>query len=282
MTAISAPHPGTQHPTHPLAITLDGGASLRIHPRPPYAAAYRRAAVAGSALYVFVGPRTDLGPQPADHPIIGGYVGKSDALHVRAHDSWNHWVTAQRAFAPTAMALLHSPTPLPPDSLSVTEARVAQRLATDMGSLALTNTHTSAETAAARLTPTALHDAVTLGDTIAHHIWRITLNFHTNPWPAPAPNLREAAIRVIQRASTLEHRGLDLHELVDRLETNGYPSTGRTRWRSVRRDVAERERKAGAPRALATHHRGRVIFHATTITHGQALAGYDRAHPHPR
>lgn len=284
MTTTTPDHHAPQ-PAHPvtqaLTIPLANQARLRIHPRPPYHAADRRAVVAGSALYVFVGPRTDLPPRTDGQVIVGGYVGKSDALNMRAHDSWTHWVTAQRAFAPTAMALLHTRALFPPDELSVTEARVAQRLATDMGNLALTNTHTSAETAASRLTTTALHDAVALGDTIAGHIWRLALNFHTNPWPAPAPNLREAAIRILQRAARLEHRALDLHELVIRLETNGYPSTGRTRWRSVRRDLAERERRTGAPRALAASHRGRVIFYATTLDWHQAVTGYDHAHPRP-
>ena len=274
-------------PHHPLPtvtprqVTLGDGSILNFLSNVPFDAALRREAVHGSALYAFVGPRLDLAPA-ADGPFIGGYVGKSDALAGRAGISWGYWVHAQRAIAPVGMILLQRSEPYDPDQLSVTEARVIARLATDMGSLALTNTHSSAESAAARLHPRDLAAAVELGDTIAHRIWKHALGHRTNPWPAPAPNLREAAIRIVQRASKLERRGIDLLELCTRLETNGYPSNGRTRWRSVRRDVADREQRTGAPRAHAVGHRDRVIFYATTLTETQALRGYDKAHPRPR
>lgn len=264
----------------PRRIPLYDGGVLQVVPQPPFQAALRRAAVDGSTLYAFVGPRIDITPT-AQGPYFGGYVGKSEALAGRAGTSWRYWVLAQRAFDPTAMILLHRSERYDPNELSVTEARVIARLATDMGSLALTNTHSSAETAAARLNRSRLTAAVQLGDTIAHLIWKHALGCRTNPWPAPAPNLREAAIRIVQRASGHEHRGIDLMELCARLEANGYPSNGRTRWRSVRRDVADREARTGAPRAHAVPHRGRVIFHATTLAVEEALAGYDAAHPRP-
>lgn len=261
-------------------IPLHDGGVLHFVPQVPFTAALRRAAVDGSTLYAFVGPRIDLAPS-AQGPFIGGYVGKSDALTGRAGTSWRYWVLAQRAIDPHAMILLHRSQPYDPDELSVTEARVIARLATDMGSLSLTNTHSSAETAAARLTPQRLAAAVTLGDTIAQLIWTCALGCWNNPWPAPAPNLREAATRVIQRASKLERRGIDLMELCSRLEANGYPSAGSTRWRSVRRDIADREQRTGSPRAHALAHRGRIIFHASTLPAGVALSGYDAAHPRP-
>lgn len=262
----------------PRQIALNDGGVLQVVPQVPFQAALRRAAVDGSTLYAFVGPRIDLAPT-AHGPYVGGYVGKSEALADRAGTSWRYWVLAQRAFDPVAMVLLHRSQRYDPNELSVTEARVIARLASDMGSLALTNTHSSAETAAARLTPPRLTAAVQLGDTIAHLIWQHALGCWTNPWPAPAPNLREAAIRVVQRASNLEQRGIDLTELCARLEANGYPSAGRTRWRSVRRDIADREQRTGAPRAHAVAHRGRIVFHANTLPTAQALAGYDAAHP---
>lgn len=280
---MHGPEPGNHTPLRsvtPRHIQLGDGANLEFIANVPDDAAQRRAAVHGSALYGFVGPRLDLDPPASGGTYIGGYIGKSDALAARADTSWCHWIIAQRAIAPVAMVLLHPPARIyDRDALSVTESRVIARLSTDMGQLCLTNTHTSAETAASRLGDADLTRAVRLGDTIAHHIWGHALAFHANPWPAPAPNMREAAIRVIQRASTQERRGIDLMELCARLEANGYPSAGRTRWRSVRRDVADREQRTRAPRAHATAHRNRVIFWSTPLTKVQALAAYDAAHP---
>lgn len=281
----------------PIHIDLYDGSTLSISHHVPADAAERRAAVHGSTLYAFVGPRLDLpvdsagvglhhdhaSSWPAASEVIGGYVGKTEALTGRADISFTQWVIAVKAFDPTAMALLHRPgVPYDPDVLSVIEARVIGRLATDMGSISLTNTHSSADRAAARLSAADLANAVRLGDTIAHHIWEHALGFWTNPWPAPVPNAREAAVRILQRAAIQERRALDLRELTSRLEVNGYQSKGKTRWRSVRRDIADREAWAGAARAHTQTYRGRVLFWATSLSRAEALAGYDAAHPVPR
>ncbi|SEQ74850.1 hypothetical protein [Microlunatus flavus] len=264
-------------PVPTLTLGLAPGIDLEFVSDVPDSAADRRLAVRNSTLYAIIGHRTDT-----QLPFLGGYVGMSQALHsTRAGISWTHWVVAQRAIRPTGMALLHCRVPPRSDQLLVLESRVIQRLSTDLGTLALTNTHTAAETAAGRLAkrPRALQATLYLADTVAEHLHQAALGGRHNPWPAPAPNAREAAVRIVLRASQLEGRALDTTEVVERLAESGYTTNGSTRWRSVRRDLTRREQDTHSPRIRAVNHRARVVYHAPALGLTEALREYDRVHP---
>lgn len=265
-------------PARRTTVPLKGGYRLEVLPDVPTDAAGRRLAVENAVLYGILGVRTDVRVPN----VIGGYIGKSEALtSTRANRSYTQWVLTQKAFTPTGMGLLFTENRnQPPDFLTVVESRVIQRLSSDMGMVALTNTHTSAERAAARLGTADLTAAVDLADEVAYNLWVHVLHCRTNAWPAPASNSREAAVRIVMRASNLERRALDTFEVLKRLNENGYPSNGKTRWRSVLRDLRTRERDSLCPRVFAVNHRGRVLYRYHTLTEGEAIRGYDQAHPH--
>lgn len=254
---------------------LAPGLTLEFLTEVPDDAAGRRLAVRASTLYAIVGHRRDT-----SEPYLGGYVGMSQALHsARADVSWTRWVVAQKAIQPTGMVLLHCEQPLGTDQLLVLESRVIQRLSADLASLALTNTQTSANVAAARLSSLALQATIRLADQIAEEIHRTALFGFQNPFPAPAANAREASVRIVLRASKLELRGLETTEVVERLEAAGHTTTGSTLWRSVRRDLSRREMETRCPRIRSLTHRYRVLYYGPDLSADDAIRGYDRVHP---
>jgi hypothetical protein len=262
---------------------MPDGSRLHLLSQVPVDAADRRLLTRHSVLYGILGVRVDL-PEPG---ILGGYVGKTASLHTaRADTSYTHWVIANKAIRPTGMVLLRAPHTYHPDLLSLIESRVLARLSTDLGMLALTNTHTSAETAVRRLAASDLTAGISLADQIAYTIWARVLHHRSNPWPAPAPNAREAANRIVMIASNQDRMPLTLRQIVERLDHSGHPSLGKTRWRSVLRDMCRREQDTGFARVHAFTHRGRILFRYETLTETEAIRNYEHAHqrraPRPR
>jgi hypothetical protein len=264
-------------PVEPARLALSDGADLEIVNEVPADAAGLRMAVRDATLYC-PGGRLD---HPAGY--YSAYVGLSSALHnARAATSFTKWVTAQRRITAVAgLALLRREQPYALDQLRYMEARVMQRLASDLGMIALTNTHTSAQMAASRLTRPQVLEGQTVADEVAIAIWERLFDGRRNPWPAPAPNTREQAVRVVQRIAALEQRAADVRDIVRGLRTIGHHSNARQLDFSVRRDLEQREPSRGRPRIVSVEYRYRRLFHPVTLSRRTALQNYDAAKPRP-
>ena len=256
----------------PGTISLGDGSHLEIATNIPEDAAARRLAVQNATLYCPTGRLRGT-------PYLSAYVGLSAALHTdRAATSYTNWVIAQRKITDlTGMALLRRDRPYPHDQLKYVEARVMQNLSNSHGTIALTNRQTSAQIAANRLPRHLVLEGQELADEIAWHIWHRLFNQRTNPWPAPAANTREQAVRIVHRAATEQHRAVDVHDIVTALRAIGHATTARHFDFSVRRDLEQREPSRGRPRIYSTEHHHRRLFWAPTITRRDALDGYNQA-----
>lgn len=269
-TPVTVPLP----PVHATTIRLHDGSELQVLPTVPASAAERRQAVSNSTLYVIAGRLTSAG-------WLTGYVGLSATLHHgRAAWSYRNWVIAQRKIAPVGMALLRRPRrPYPADQLKLTESLVMRRLSTDLGMLALTNRQTTAQLAAARLTQRQAREAGELADAVATHVWQLILGGRHNPWPAPAPNAREQAVRIVLRAGALEHRPLTAEEVTTRLLALGHHTQANNPVYSTLRDLGQREPLPENNRIQSATYRHRRLFFPIDMSLRQATAGFDRAHP---
>ena len=262
-------------PVRETRLVLPDGAHIDIIGRVPADAAGLRMAVRHATLYCHAGR--------LEHPngYLSAYVGLSSALHAdRAATSFTNWVIAQRRITAVAgLALLRRDRPYDPDQLHYMEARVMQQLSSDLGMIALTNTHTSAQIAAARLTRDQVLEGQAVADATAQAIWEHLFHQRYNPWPAPAANTREMAVRVVQRIGTTQRRAADVTDIVHGLHAIGHHSTAQRLDYSVRRDLEQREPSRGRPRILSVQHRYRRLFFSATLPRREALANYDRAKP---
>lgn len=254
-------------------VLLPDGWSVTFSPTVTSDLRERRQALAGSQLYCFAGPLADA---PND---IAAYAGMSSTLRsLRAADSYQHWVEAQQALRDPRAAIVNRDRPTHPDLLRFVEARVIQSLGSGPGLIAMLNTHSSAQTCAARLNRKQVLAGQDLAEDLADLLWDRLLDWHVNEWPAPASNTREQSIRIIRRAG----RALDTDEIVQALRAIGHPSRGLTLDRSVRRDLLEREPSRGRPRILSTWHlrrRRQIYWTPDVVTRSNAIMGYERAHP---
>jgi hypothetical protein len=176
------------------------------------------------------------------------------------------------------MAIVNRDRPTRPDLLRFVEARIIQALGSGPGLIAMLNTHSSAQTCAARLDRPQVLSGQDLGEEVSDLLWDRLLDYYVNDWPVPASNTREQSIRIVMRAG----RAVDTDEIVQALRAIGHPSRGLTLERSVRRDLLEREPSRGRPRILSAWHlrRRRQIYWAPdAVTRSAAILGYERAHP---
>ena len=269
--SLSTPLP----PVQPARVPLPDAAELEIVATVPPDAAGLRMAVRDATLYCPAG-RLDT-----PNGYYSAYVGLSSALHnARAATSYTNWVIAQRRITAVAgLALLRRERPYDHNQLKYMEARVMQLLATNLGMIALTNTHTSAQMAGARLTRTQVIEGQNIADQVALNIWERLFDRRHNPWPAPAPNTREQAVRIVHRIGALERRAADVHDIVRGLHAIGHRSNARQLDFSVRRDLEQREKSRGVPRVVSVEHRYRRLFHPVTLNRREALRNYDAAKP---
>ena len=263
-------------PVRDTRMVLPDGAQIEIIGHVPADAAGLRMAVRHATLYCHAGR--------LEHPdgYLSAYVGLSSALHAdRAATSFTNWVIAQRRITAVAgLALLRRDRPYDPNELRFIEASVQRQLCSiTRGMIALTNTQTSAQIAAARLTRAQVIEGQAVADATAHAIWEHLFHQRSNPWPAPAPNTREMAVRVVQRIGDTQRRAADVTDIVHGLHAIGHRSTAQRLDYSVRRDLEQREPSRGRPRIHSAQHRYRRLFFPPTLTRREALANYDRAKP---
>ena len=262
-------------PVQDTRVVLPDGAHIEIIGSVPVDAAGLRMAVRDATLYCHAGR--------LDHPdgYLSAYVGLSCALQSgRAAASFTNWVIAQRRITAVAgLALLRRNRPYDPNQLRYIEASVQRLLSSsnDLGMIALTNTQTAAPAAAARLTRAQVLEGQAVADATAHAIWEHLFDKRCNPWPAPAPNTREMAVRVVQRIGTTQRRAADLADVVHGLRATGHPSTAQRLELSVRRDLGQREPSRGRPRILSIQHRDNRVYFPPGVPRREALANYDRA-----
>lgn len=254
-------------------ISLLGGADLRITGAVPDTAAERRAALAGSVLYIITGWLD----RPGSY--LAGYVGQTlNLTGARPTRSWTQWVRTTARIVPFGLALVVVPEPIDADLLTFIECRVIQQLSAYPRCISLLNRQTSAQVASGRLTRAQVLHGQALADQTVHHVWQRTFRGRRNPWPAPAPNCREACVRIVQRAG----RAVDVFEVAEELLATGHTSTAQQLDFSLRRDLEQRERSRGMPRIVSTWHarrRRRIWWNPETLTKREAVARYDAAHP---
>lgn len=214
---------------------------------------------------------------------LAAYVGLSSALHnVRAARSYTNWVIAQRRLTAVAgLALLRRDKPYDPSQLLFMEASVMRTLSVELGMIALTNSHTTAQMAAARLTAAQVAEGQQVADAVAHHIWDRLFDRRRNPWPSPAANTREQAVRIVHRIGQQQRRAADVDDIVTQLRVIGHQSRANRLDYSVRRDLEQREPLPGRPRILSVEHRYRRLFYPATLPRHEALHHYDAAKPRP-
>lgn len=238
-----------------LRLTLSDGSRLTITGTVPTAAAARRTLLDNAALYVIGGT---LAPHLANGPTVytAAYAGRSQALR-RVQRSYAYWIDALHAINVTGLALVHTREPWTLARLAHTEAMLIQTLSTGSATTryeaVMTNTHSSAIWAEPELTDNEIRANQGLAAEIAHHVATHIHHGRTNVgnWPSPAGNARELAVKVLHHAE----RALDADEIVDRLADMGYRPEARTHYRTVVRDLGQRDRLRGTSR-----------FHAETLT----------------
>lgn len=252
---------------------LPAGCTLHVTTDVPTTAAAARQHVRNGALYLHAGT--------IDTGHLAGYLGLSTVLDsTRPATSLTRWAIELRKITPRRIALLRPSTPLEEDLLRLVEARTIMGLSA--AGITLLNTHSGAALASARLT----RGDVIVGQHLATALTRALLTGvyrgHTNPYPSPSPNAREAAVKAVLHGATT--RALDTREVLERMAAAGATTTGRTWEYSIRRDLRAREAETrGIPRIFSTIHRyRRVYWNPTALTKRAALRGYDRAHPLPK
>jgi hypothetical protein len=257
----------------PQAFTLEDGWKVSTTDQVPDAPALRRQVVEGSQLYCVTGHLAGPATQ------LAGYAGMSAALNTtRAATSYSNWVEAQAALLSPRMALVHRDRQTAPDLLRFIEAKLIQGLGTGPATIVMLNTHTSAQVCANRLTRSDVLSGQAVAGVLVELIWRELFDYRCNPWPVPASNTREQAVRIIQRAG----RAVDTEEIVAELRRIGHPSVGQTLDYSVRRDLRIREPLRGTPRVVSEWRRRGPVFWAIDLPKTKALRGYDAAHPRSR
>lgn len=237
----------------------------------PMTAGERWRNVLDANLYFIAGYDIDSGH-------IVGYFGQSSALKAgRPYTSMTHWIAQERRFVARRIALVRFTKPPTSRQLRLIESRVIMALSA--AGIHLYNRHTSAGLAASKLSRSQRVDALRYAEDLFNAIDRFVIEGRRNSSLLPAPNTREAAVRVLLRA----RRALSTNEVCQLLLETGWETTGSTFDRSVRRDLHDRERKTpGTPRVFTMLHRDHRVYWPPTITKAQALAGYDVAHPRPR
>jgi hypothetical protein len=210
-----------------------------------------------------------------EYALRAGYFGQSAAVSPgRAFDSLTQWAHTQQCLDVRRIALVRFSRAVRPALLRLIESRTIMALSAS--NLFLLNTHTSAGTAGSRLGRAARLEATRYANELAKHLLNDVLEGRTNTRPTPAPNTREAAVRIVLRAE----RALDTREVCDRLRGSGWTTQGRTPEFTVRRDLRARERATpGTPRVFTTMHRSRRVYWPPHLSKTAALRGYDAAHP---
>jgi hypothetical protein len=255
----------------PTVLTLFDGATLTLSPHELTAGADTPATSSPSGQLYFVGGRVDT-----PHGFLGGYLGQSsDVDGPRAARSIRRWTITQRRIHPTGIALLTRDQEYPGDHLRLIEARTIQDLSSS--GLWLLNTHTNAGLASARLSHRQVLDGQQLAAEIAQAIRTHLFNGQVNPYPSPASNTREAAVRVVLHAP----RAVDTFDVMRSLRHAGVTTTGRSWDFTLRRDLTVREHETrGRRRILSTLHQGRRLYwNPATLTRRTAIDLYGEAHP---
>lgn len=260
-------------PLTPQSFTLGDGWTVTTTDDVPEAPALRRQIVEGSQLYCVAGQLAE----PAAH--LAAYAGMSGALKTtRAATSYGNWVEAQAALHSPRLAMVHRDRLTAPDQLRFIEARLIQGLGTGPGTIVMLNTHTSAQVCANRLDRIQVLSGQAIAGLLVDLIWRELFGYCSNPWPVPASNTREQAVRIIQRAG----RAVNTEEIVAELRRIGHPTVGRTLDYSVRRDLRIREPLRGTPRVVWQWRRRGPVFWAIDVPKTKALRGYDTAQSEAR
>ena len=274
MTTTHAEHPDTIEPTavhwRPT-VPLPWESELRIAAvNAPLTAGERWHTVLDAQLYLIAGYDPTTGH-------VTGYFGQSTAINPgRPYDSLTHWTIQERRFVARRVGLVTFQRPPTPGQVRLIESRTLMSLSA--AGIHLLNTQTSAGLASARLTRAERIQALRYADTLAEALHKHVLEGRANTSLLPAPNTREASVRVVLAAT----RALNTDEVCDQLIANGWQTTGRTFPYSVRRDLRARERETcGTPRVFTTIHRHRRVYWSPAIGKTAALAAYDAAHALP-
>ncbi len=280
---MSAPHlhpqPLTIHglPVTPVQLRLADGSELIVTTHVPGTTGGKLAGISSASFYAILG-RLHVPTGPA-----AGYLGETGALKDRPAVSYGRWANTLRLLVPAAMVLvLPPPASANPEGArrhrnprfrKLTEGRAIRDLNT---TITMLNTQSAPLESNRTLRRPDRLAALALAEEITANIAEYALGHMTNPHPFPATTNKEQAIRVI-RAS---NRALDTDDVVQLTGRAGNPVPGHSPGFTMRRDLNDREQRAGGtPRiftCLVTTDTGAVrrLYYGPHLTKQQAIASY--------